>query len=88
MVYTASAPVKVLVKKSTSSIEPMAAVAPKASMSFCFSGLLLITVTHVLFATNSCVSGMLMCPKEPVYNNFHVSVFGMLQSCAAGEKQV
>jgi len=49
MVYTASAPVNVDVRKSTSSIEPIAAVAPIASISFCFSALLLITITSCPF---------------------------------------
>jgi hypothetical protein len=41
MVYTASAPVNIDARKSISSMEPMAAVALNASMSFCFSALLL-----------------------------------------------
>src|SRR6186713_1331576 len=44
----------------------MAAVAPKASISFCFSDWLLITTTECPFCTNSFVKGLLMFPNEPV----------------------
>ncbi|MDB5130076.1 MAG: hypothetical protein JWQ85_4308 [Mucilaginibacter sp.] len=36
------------------------------AFSISFSGLLLITVTACPFCTNSSVSGLLMCPNEPV----------------------
>jgi uncharacterized protein (DUF2062 family) len=44
----------------------MAAAAPNDSISFCLSGLLLITVTECPICTNSIVSGLLMCLNEPV----------------------
>src|SRR5579863_1046100 len=65
-----SAPVKVAVKNSASSIEPIAAFAPSASISFCFSFLLLITVTECPFAIRPAASGLLICPKDPVSTIF------------------
>ena len=70
-----SAPVKVDLKKSTSSIEPIAAFAPNASMSFCLSVLLLITITEYPFCTNSSVSDLPMFPNEPVTTIFNLLFF-------------
>jgi len=57
---------KVDVRNPTSCIEPIAGFAPTDSISFCFSALRLITVTACPFFTKACVSGLLMCPNEPV----------------------
>jgi hypothetical protein len=55
------------------------AFAPMASMSFCLSSLLLITVTACPFCTNSFVSGLLMFPNEPVITIFIFVYFLFLQ---------
>ena len=46
-----------------------------------FSGLLLITVTAWPFCTNSSVSGLLMCPNEPISMIFMLIDFLKTQNC-------
>jgi hypothetical protein len=71
-----------------SSTVPIAAAAPSASMSFCFPGLLLITVMACPFSTNSFVSGLLMLPNEPVTIIFIVSVFYIAKLCSIKKTDV
>src|SRR5205809_735367 len=78
MVYTALAPVKVLVRKATSSTEPAAAIAPSAVRSFRFSALRPITVTWWPAFNNSSVSGFEMFPAPPVITYFIICYLGYL----------
>src|SRR5579871_55221 len=74
MQYTMSAPLNVFVRKSTSCMVPIAAFAPRDSISFLRPALLLMTVTSCPFFTDDSVSGLLILPKEPVITIF-ISLF-------------
>src|SRR5689334_23167616 len=78
MVYTALAPLKVLVRKATSSTDPMAAVAPCAVRSLRCSALRPITVTWCPAFNNCSVSGFEMLPAPPVITYFIVCYLGYL----------
>ena len=82
MAYTASAPVKVLVKNVMSSTEPMAANAPSLVSSVRFWAVRPITVT-VCPAFNNCkANGFEMCPALPVITYFMLlCVFICIYKC-------
>src|SRR5579862_4550706 len=75
IVYTASAPANVLLRKSASSTEPMAALAPRATSPEILAAFLLITVTSCSCDINFSASGFAICPADPVITYFMIFGF-------------
>jgi hypothetical protein len=65
-VYTASVPANVFFRNSTSSTEPIAAMAPWSVNDLIFSALRLMTVTSCPAFNNFSASGFEILPAAPV----------------------